>query len=77
MLCIYALLHGGAYILPYEPSFLKPSFTFHCLLRAAALLNWSLISLADLLAFIFIQYAAPKIGRLLNYTIFLDIVFNY
>ncbi|XP_038705032.1 piezo-type mechanosensitive ion channel homolog isoform X2 [Tripterygium wilfordii] len=32
------------------------------LLLTAALLKWSLISLADLLAFLFIQYSAPKIG---------------
>ena len=29
----------------------------------AALTNWSLISLVDLIAFLLIQYAAPKIGK--------------
>ncbi|KAK6243143.1 hypothetical protein QUC31_009552 [Theobroma cacao] len=37
-------------------------FVLPLLLLTAALLNWSLISLVDLLAFLFIQYAAPKIG---------------
>ncbi|CAM8925338.1 unnamed protein product [Rhodiola kirilowii] len=32
------------------------------LLLTAALLNWSLISLIDLLAFLYLQYNAPKIG---------------
>ncbi|XVF57384.1 hypothetical protein PTKIN_Ptkin06aG0200900 [Pterospermum kingtungense] len=37
-------------------------FVLPLLLLTAALLNWSLISLVDLLAFLFIQYKAPKIG---------------
>ncbi|EXC31832.1 hypothetical protein L484_020660 [Morus notabilis] len=37
-------------------------FLFPTLLLIAALLSWSLISLADLLAFLFIQYTAPKLG---------------
>ncbi|CAI0551081.1 unnamed protein product [Linum tenue] len=37
-------------------------FLLPMLLLSAALLNWSLISMVDLLGFIFIQYAAPKIG---------------
>ncbi|XVE62951.1 hypothetical protein DITRI_Ditri06bG0160400 [Diplodiscus trichospermus] len=37
-------------------------FVLPLLLLTAALLNWSLISLVDLLAFLFIQYAAPKMG---------------
>lgn len=36
------------------------------LLPVASLLNWSLISLADLVAFVFIQYTAPKIRKLLR-----------
>ncbi|KAE8722876.1 hypothetical protein F3Y22_tig00013386pilonHSYRG00118 [Hibiscus syriacus] len=35
---------------------------FSCLLLIAALSNWSLISLVDLIAFLLIQYTAPKIG---------------
>ncbi|XP_015570622.2 piezo-type mechanosensitive ion channel homolog [Ricinus communis] len=37
-------------------------FALPILLLTAALVNWSLMSLADLLAFLFIQYSAPKIG---------------
>ncbi|KAJ6305826.1 hypothetical protein OIU78_021201 [Salix suchowensis] len=37
-------------------------FVLPMLLLAAALFNWSLISLADLLAFLFIQHSAPKNG---------------
>ncbi|KAM6577680.1 hypothetical protein CsatB_029517 [Cannabis sativa] len=37
-------------------------FLLPMLLLFAALLSWSLISLADLLVFLFVQYAAPKIG---------------
>ncbi|PON85510.1 Piezo family [Trema orientale] len=37
-------------------------FLLPMLLLIAALLSWSLISLVDLLAFLFIQYTAPKIG---------------
>ena len=33
---------------------------------AAALINWSLVSLADLLVFLFIQFNAHKIGNLLS-----------
>ncbi|KAH7543127.1 hypothetical protein FEM48_Zijuj02G0150300 [Ziziphus jujuba var. spinosa] len=36
-------------------------FLLPMLLLTASLLNWSLISLADLVAFVFIQYTAPKI----------------
>ncbi|XP_050223428.1 piezo-type mechanosensitive ion channel homolog isoform X2 [Mercurialis annua] len=37
-------------------------FALPLLFLTGALVNWSLISLADLLAFLFIQYSAPKIG---------------
>ncbi|KAG5244885.1 piezo-type mechanosensitive ion channel [Salix suchowensis] len=37
-------------------------FVLPMLLLAAALFNWSLLSLADLLAFLFIQHSAPKNG---------------
>ncbi|KAL5561618.1 hypothetical protein UlMin_031365 [Ulmus minor] len=37
-------------------------FLLPLLLLAAALINWSLISLVDLIAFILIQFNAPKIG---------------
>ncbi|KAJ9131516.1 hypothetical protein P3X46_035171 [Hevea brasiliensis] len=37
-------------------------FALPVLLLTAASLNWSLMSLVDLIAFLFIQYAAPKIG---------------
>ncbi|XP_028789013.1 piezo-type mechanosensitive ion channel homolog [Neltuma alba] len=37
-------------------------FVLPVLLLAAALINWSLISLVDLIAFLIIQYNAPKIG---------------
>ncbi|KAE8676455.1 hypothetical protein F3Y22_tig00111594pilonHSYRG00006 [Hibiscus syriacus] len=37
-------------------------FALPLLLLTAALLNWSLISLVDLIAFLLIQYTAPKIG---------------
>ncbi|XP_039043728.1 piezo-type mechanosensitive ion channel homolog isoform X2 [Hibiscus syriacus] len=37
-------------------------FALPLLLLMAALLNWSLISLVDLIAFLLIQYTAPKIG---------------
>ncbi|GLT95006.1 hypothetical protein SLE2022_127130 [Rubroshorea leprosula] len=37
-------------------------FVLPLLLLTAALLNWNLISLADLFAFLFIQYSAPKTG---------------
>uniref|UniRef100_A0A6N2L9I4 Uncharacterized protein n=1 Tax=Salix viminalis TaxID=40686 RepID=A0A6N2L9I4_SALVM len=37
-------------------------FVLPMLLLAAALFNWSLISLVDLLAFLFIQHSAPKNG---------------
>lgn len=32
---------------------------------AAAVINWSSISLVDLIAFLLLQYNAPKIGKLL------------
>ncbi|CBI34341.3 unnamed protein product, partial [Vitis vinifera] len=38
-----------------------PSIFFN-LLQTGAFLDWSLISLVDLLAFLFIQFSAPKIG---------------
>ncbi|TYI70493.1 hypothetical protein E1A91_D08G225200v1 [Gossypium mustelinum] len=37
-------------------------FALPLLLLTASLLNWSLISLVDLIAFLLIQYTAPKIG---------------
>ncbi|KAJ4836125.1 hypothetical protein Tsubulata_035435 [Turnera subulata] len=37
-------------------------FVLPMLLLTAALVNWSLMSMADLLAFLFVQYTAPKIG---------------
>ncbi|GMI85789.1 PIEZO1 [Hibiscus trionum] len=37
-------------------------FALPMLLLTAALLNWSLVSLVDLIAFLLIQYTAPKIG---------------
>ncbi|KAK9282374.1 hypothetical protein L1049_005291 [Liquidambar formosana] len=37
-------------------------FVLPLLLLTAALLNWSLISLVDLIAFLLIQFSAPKIG---------------
>ncbi|KAK8542359.1 hypothetical protein V6N12_014957 [Hibiscus sabdariffa] len=41
---------------------LLTGFVLPFLLLIAALLNWSLISLVDLIAFLLIQYAAPEIG---------------
>lgn len=37
-------------------------FVLPLLLLTAALINWSLVSLVDLIAFLLIQYTAPKIG---------------
>lgn len=37
-------------------------FALPLLLLTAALINWSLLSLVDLIAFLLIQYTAPKIG---------------
>ncbi|XVE73201.1 hypothetical protein DITRI_Ditri11bG0098300 [Diplodiscus trichospermus] len=37
-------------------------FALPLMLLTAALINWSLISLVDLIAFLLIQYTAPKIG---------------
>lgn len=37
-------------------------FVLPLLLLAAAVINWSLVSLVDLIAFLLIQYNAPKIG---------------
>ncbi|XP_022719322.1 piezo-type mechanosensitive ion channel homolog [Durio zibethinus] len=46
-------------------------FVLPLLLLTASLFNWSLISLVDLLAFLFIQYAAPKMGfRFLRQSLF-------
>ncbi|RYR02293.1 hypothetical protein Ahy_B06g081111 [Arachis hypogaea] len=39
-----------------------PGFALPMLLLTASLLNWSLISLLNLLAFLFIQYTAPRKG---------------
>lgn len=52
------LSHGKLIFLAgFKSSTFCPSFL------AASLINWSLISLVDLIAFLLIQYAAPKIGE--------------
>lgn len=46
---------------------------------AAALINWSLVSLADLLVFLFIQFNAHRIGNILSMLdlIILIVSFSY
>ncbi|XP_019423169.1 PREDICTED: piezo-type mechanosensitive ion channel homolog isoform X2 [Lupinus angustifolius] len=43
-----------------------PSFALPIILLIASILNWSLISLVELLAFLFIQYSAPRRGSRFN-----------
>ncbi|XP_073222018.1 piezo-type mechanosensitive ion channel homolog isoform X3 [Cicer arietinum] len=43
-----------------------PGFILPMLLLTASVLNWSLISLVDLIAFLFIQYTAPRKGSRLH-----------
>ena len=62
-------VHSLGDFLYVHTSFLLYQLYYHSLLyllHAAASLNWNLISLADLLAFLFIQYNATKIGKLLT-----------
>lgn len=46
-------------------------FVLPVLLLTSSLINWSLISLVDLIAFLLIQYAAPKIGFRIQRRLFL------
>ncbi|CAL0308579.1 unnamed protein product [Lupinus luteus] len=43
-----------------------PAFALPIILLTASILNWSLISLVELLAFLFIQYTAPRRGSRFN-----------
>ncbi|CAJ2631584.1 unnamed protein product [Trifolium pratense] len=43
-----------------------PGFLLPTLLLTASILNWSLMSLVDLIAFLFIQYTAPRKGSRLH-----------
>ena len=51
-----------------------PSIFFN-LLQTGAFLDWSLISLVDLLAFLFIQFSAPKIGKPFHFLLSIIVFF--
>lgn len=51
--------------------------SFCAFLHPAASLNWSLMSLVDLLAFLFAQYAAPKNGKCRCYILFLNHISSF
>jgi len=52
-------------MMEYVPS-IEVCADFMCSFLAAALINWSLISLVDLIAFILILYNVSQLGKLLS-----------